>query len=735
MILIALINNITLIVALSIFHSLIIRKWAYGSRTRRIVAGLLFGSVAVIGMTNPLILQPGLIFDGRSIVISIAGFIGGWVTALIAAGMSVAYRVWLGGPGAVMGVSVIASSAAIGIAYHYIRRKRPSAIRPFHLLTFGLIVHICMLALTMTLPSGMTIEVLSKVALPVILIYPLGTLLICLVLLEQESRIHAEEALREREARYRELVENANSIILRLDPRGRVTFFNECAERIFGYARQEIIGEDVVGTIVPARDSAGNDLAGRIQALCRAPEQFANNENENVRRDGSRVWINWTNRAVRDGQGNITEILCVGNDITERRGLEERLQRAEKMEALGTLAGGVAHDMNNVLGVLTGYAELLQERIPQGDPLKAYAEKLMAASERGAAIIQDLLTLARRGVPSADVVNITGIVGELFKSPLLDRIKLHHPQVRFTTELSSDLLNIKGSVVHLEKTVTNLVANAAEAISGGGVVTVRTENRYLDRPVHGYEQIREGDYVVLTVSDTGGGISHADINKIFEPFYTKKRMGRSGTGLGLAIVWGTVKDHEGYIDVKSAPGEGSTFTLYFPATREDLPEELKKIPVERYLGKGESLLVVDDVAEQRDVAMSLLTRLGYRVHAVSSGAEAVEYLKAHAADLVVLDMIMEPGMDGLETYQRILDFRPGQKAIIVSGFAETDRVQEALKLGAGGYVRKPYLKEKIGMAIKAELNRSEAAPPAAVGSPGSVPSVCPDSSDKSMKTP
>jgi PAS domain S-box-containing protein len=729
MILIALINNITLIVALSIFYNFISRKWAYGSRTHRIVSGLLFGSVAVIGMINPLVFQPGVIFDGRSIVISIAGFIGGGATALIAAGMSVAYRVWLGGPGAIMGVSVIISSAAIGIAYHYIRRQKPSAIRPFHLLAFGLIVHICMLALTMTLPSGMTIEILSKIALPVILIYPLGTLLICLVLLEQESRIRAEEALREREARYRELVENANSIILRLDPRGTVTFFNECAERIFGYTRREIIGKNAVGTIVPARDSAGNDLSVKIQALCRDPEPFASNENENVRRDGSRIWVNWTNRAVRDGQGHIVEILCVGNDITERRGLEERLQRAEKMEALGTLAGGVAHDMNNVLGVLTGYAELLQERIPQGDPLKAYADKLMTASEKGAAIIQDLLMLGRRGVTSADVVNINGIVGELFKSPLLDRINLQHPQVRFTTDLSADLLNIKGSVVHLEKTVMNLLANAAEAISGEGVVTIRTENRYLDRPVHGYERIREGDYVVLTVSDTGGGISRADIDKIFEPFYTKKKMGRSGTGLGLAIVWGTVKDHRGYIDAESVPGEGSTFTLYFPATREDLPEELKKIPVDQYLGKGESLLVVDDVAEQRDVAMSLLTRLGYRVHAVSGGAEAVEYLKTHAADLVVLDMIMDPGMDGLETYQRILDFKPGQKAIIVSGFAETDRVQEALRLGAGGYVRKPYLKEKIGMAIRAALNRAEAVQPP----PAPMPAVGPGSGDESAQ--
>jgi signal transduction histidine kinase/CheY-like chemotaxis protein len=390
----------------------------------------------------------------------------------------------------------------------------------------------------------------------------------------------------------------------------------------------------------------------------------------------------------------------------ERHALEERLHRSEKMEALGTLAGGVAHDMNNVLGVLSGYSELLQEEIPKGSPLKNYVNNILLASEKGAAIIQDLLTLARRGVRASEVLNINSITANFLKSPLNERIRIHHPNVRFTTHLSPDLLNIKGSTVHLEKTVMNLLSNAAESITGSGTVTIRTENRYLDRPVHGYEQIREGDYVALTVSDTGGGIPTTDLDKIFEPFYTKKKMGRSGTGLGLAIVWGTVKDHEGYIDVESIPGQGSTFTLYFPVTREDFSEDTKKIPLERYLGKGEPILVVDDVTEQRAVATSILGRLGYKVHAVSSGKEAVEYLKENSADLVILDMIMDPGIDGLETYKQIVSFKPKQKAIIVSGFSETDRVTKALELGAGAFLRKPYLKERIGIVVRQEMDRT-----------------------------
>jgi len=215
----------------------------------------------------------------------------------------------------------------------------------------------------------------------------------------------------------------------------------------------------------------------------------------------------------------------------------------------------------------------------------------------------------------------------------------------------------------------------------------------------------EGDYVVLTVSDTGVGISPEDMKKIFEPFYTKKKLGRSGTGLGMAVVWGTVKDHNGYIDVQSTLGKGTTFTLYFPATRKRLPEHESCLPIEAYRGNGESILIVDDVEEQRQIASGMLKVLGYSVVSFSNGKEALEYLNTNKVDLLVLDMIMDPGMDGLETYKNVIEIHPGQKAIITSGFSETDRVKEVQNLGAGAYIKKPFLLEKIGLAIKEELEK------------------------------
>ncbi|MCE5206802.1 MAG: PAS domain S-box protein [Chloroflexi bacterium] len=400
------------------------------------------------------------------------------------------------------------------------------------------------------------------------------------------------------------------------------------------------------------------------------------------------------------------------NDITERkraeeekRKLEERLNRVEKMEALGQLAGGVAHDLNNVLGVLTGYSELLLMEIPEGQRARSHVEKIMRSTEKGAAIVQDLLTLARRGVTTSEVIDLNDVVSGFLKSPVFDNIQVYHPRVNFEVVCHEALLKIKGSPIHLEKTLMNLVLNAAESISGEGYVTIRTENRYLEKPIVGYDEVKEGDYVVLTVSDTGTGIPAENREKIFEPFYTKKPMGRSGTGLGLAIVWGTVKDHKGYIDVQTEIGRGTTFTLYFPVTREEMTSPQQKKCMEEYMGRGETVLVVDDIAGQREVASALIQKLGYKVHAVSSGEEALEFLRQNHADILVLDMIMVPGIDGLETYQRALEINPKQKAVIVSGFSETDRVKDAQKLGAGTYVRKPYAMETLGMAIRNELRR------------------------------
>ena len=383
---------------------------------------------------------------------------------------------------------------------------------------------------------------------------------------------------------------------------------------------------------------------------------------------------------------------------------EEKLTRAKKMEALGLLAGGVAHDLNNVLSGIVSYPELILLDLPKDSKLRKPIETIQDTGHRAAAIVQDLLTVARGVAITKEPLNLNAIVEDFLLSPEFEKLKRYHPTITINTDLDTDLFNISGSDAHLRKVIMNLVSNAAEAIEGCGNVIISTMNLYIDRPIRGYDDVHVGEYAVLSVSDGGPGISPDDLERIFEPFYTKKVMGRSGTGLGLAVVWNVVQDLKGYLDVISKKN-GTTFKLYFPITRDELSDKELSRPIKDFKGDGETILVVDDVANQRDISCYMLNKLGYKAKAVSSGEEAVEYLTEHTVDLVLLDMIMDPGINGRETYERIIKMHPNQRAVIASGFAETDDVKEAQKLGAGQYIKKPLTLEKMGIAIRDELKK------------------------------
>jgi PAS domain S-box-containing protein len=398
-------------------------------------------------------------------------------------------------------------------------------------------------------------------------------------------------------------------------------------------------------------------------------------------------------------------------DITERklseealRESEEKLARSRKMESIGLLAGGVAHDLNNVLSGIVSIPELILMDLPEDSKLRKPIKIMHESGQRAVTIVQDLLTVARGVAITKEPLNLNDIVSDYLQSPEFNKLKHIHPTVMIKTDLDSHLLNIGGSPIHIRKVVMNLVSNASEAIKGSGNVVISTMNRYLDRPIRGYDDLEIGEYAILSVKDDGSGISSVDLERIFDPFYTKKVMGRSGTGLGLTVVWNVVQDHKGYIDVKTDE-KGTTFELYFPITRDEALGQDVDVSIEDLKGKGETILVVDDEESQREISCHMLDILGYKAKAVSSGEEAVEYLKEHTADLILLDMIMDPGINGRETYERVIEIHPDQKAIIISGFAETDDVKEAQKLGAGKYLKKPVTLEKIGLAVKEELTK------------------------------
>jgi PAS domain S-box-containing protein len=529
--------------------------------------------------------------------------------------------------------------------------------------------------------------------------------------LKQEiaDRKAAEEKIVQSEAKYRSILEDMKEGYFELDLNKVFTFVNNAMEDMSGYTEEELIGMNVSEIVDKKTIGKVAGVFNAAKSTLHSADVFAI---DTIQKSGEKRHVEISLSFMFDKNDVPVGFSGVVRDITERiiaekekRKLEKKLQRSQKMEALGILAGGVAHDLNNVLSGIVSYPDLLLMDLPEDSHLRKPLLAIRGSGKKAADIVMDLLALARRGVSVMEIVNLNDIIQEYLKSPEYQQLQTYHPNVRVQNRLDDRLMNIKGSSVHLRKTIMNLISNATEAQPSGGEIHISTYNQYVDTPIHGYDDIKDGDYVVLEVTDEGIGISDEDLSRIFEPFYTKKVMSRSGTGLGMAVVWGTVQDHNGYLNVKSRQGAGTTFFVYFPATREELRKNEHLIQVETYMGNGQKIVVVDDVAEQREIAKEILTKLNYTVVTVPSGEEAVEYLQNNSADLLLLDMIMEPGIDGLETYKQITAFRPSQKAIIASGYSETDRVKEAQGLGAGEYIKKPYTMEKIGLAVRKELNR------------------------------
>ena len=530
---------------------------------------------------------------------------------------------------------------------------------------------------------------------------------------QRKAREHLQDALvliRSNEQNLDAIIKTIPDIVFRLDASGRITFISPAVTK-YHKNPEALIGTHILDLVVPGdrhnasfrineRRKGARATANLEIRLKLSPEDAGDDPNGrffSVSAEGIYHAEPPDGHAFVGTQG-------IARDIDERKHLERRLEQSKRMEAIGGLAAGVAHDLNNILSGLVSYPELLLLDLPADSPLRSKIETIQRSGQRAADIVQDMLMIARCGVKNQSILNLNAVVDNYLKTPEYKRLQELHDRVRIATEPAPDLMNTKGSTVHMLKMMANLVGNAAEAMPTGGTIRVSTQNRYLDTEIQRYEVIPEGEYVVLRISDDGVGIPAEALHRIFEPFYSRKQMGRSGSGLGMTVVWNTVKDHGGFIDIRSREGHGTRFDVYLPATRDTVGIDAHKAVLEDYIG-SERILVVDDIPEQRDIAMRMLSKLGYQAAGCSSGEEAVAYLKTHAVDLVVLDMVMPPGIDGLETYRRILAIRPGQRAIVASGYAPSDRVDAMQALGAGEYIRKPYTLEKIGLTVRRELDR------------------------------
>ncbi len=526
------------------------------------------------------------------------------------------------------------------------------------------------------------------------------------VIQDVTARSLVQQELKESEERLKTVLDSLNAGVVMIDAEThRVVDVNDAATRMLGLSREQITGQLCHKFICPAERGKCpiTDLGKRVDSA----------EREMVSADGTHIPILKTVTPMTfSGKNYLLETFM---DITERKRdqelreqLQDKLERAERMESLGILAGGVAHDLNNMLGPLVGYPELMLLKLPQNSPMRKQVERMERSAKDAAEVIQDLLTLARRGRYNMAPTDINQIVRDYLDSPGYEKLVKSRKDVQIELSLDGHLAGITGSAPHLSKVVMNLIVNAADAMPEGGTISVKTDQLVLDRLLSGYDKIESGKYVVLRVKDTGTGIAEEDIEKIFEPYFSKKVMGTSGSGLGLSVVYGIVKDHKGYYDIFSELGEGTEFVLYFPVSE----EEAEKRGQSREQERGtERILVVDDVPEQCDVARALLGSLGYETATVKSGEEAINYVADHEVDLVLLDMILTDQCDGLDTFRQIQAIRPEAKVIIASGYSATERVAKMQQLGAGQFIRKPYTRGILAKAIREELSGTPAAQP------------------------
>jgi len=504
-----------------------------------------------------------------------------------------------------------------------------------------------------------------------------------------------KKALRSSEDRFK-ILADASWEGIAIHDHGFLLEANQQFLKLFGYEKEELLHTNILEKLFPSHCLI--DLNSRIMN-----GEVGFHESTGLKKDGTSFPIE-SNSRYMEYQDKMVRV-CAIRDISTRINAEqekikllEKLAIANKIETLGLMAGSIAHDLNNILSGIVTYPEMILAQMDPSDKYRKSIEFIRDTGKRAAAVVSDLLTVTRGSKAPKNTCSLNQLIINHLDTIEHQTIASRFKGVRIETHLADDLLNMNCSDVHISKVIMNLINNAMEASEQNGNIVLSTSNKILDTPIKGYEDITPGAYVVFTISDNGSGIPEHALTKIFEPFYSKKKMGRSGTGLGLAIVWSTVHDHDGYISVRSNE-KGTTFDLFFPASDKKAATVPEGISINAYKGHGETVLIVDDQENQRDIAYNLLNELNYQAFAVSSGEEAVAYLQQNKADLVLLDMIMEPGINGRETYEQILTINPAQKAIIASGFSEDEEVGKINELGDIQFIRKPYGIDQIGIAI------------------------------------
>ncbi len=507
--------------------------------------------------------------------------------------------------------------------------------------------------------------------------------------------------LQEREELFRLISENAADMIALVDASGNRMYNSPSYGKILGYTVEELQLTSPVDQIHP-QDRELIEEASR--------EAFRGNSGRRIEyrmrhKDGTWRILESTSSPVRNAAGEVEKLVIVNRDITDRKRLEEQFRQAQKMEAVGQLSGGVAHDFNNILGVIIGYGEILQENLPVENPLRRSADAVLSAGHRGAALTRQLLAFSRQQVLDSKVLDLNAVVLDM--ESMLRR--LIGENIDLTSKPDQELGRVKADQGQIEQVIMNLAVNARDAMPEGGKLMIETANTEMDATfVRRYPYpVKPGPYVLLTVSDTGIGMDAATRSRIFEPFFTTKQKGQ-GTGLGLSMVYGVVKQSDGYIDVYSEPGIGTTFKIYLPRVDGVVEGGKPQAPLASALRGNETVLLVEDEAALRLLTKNLLEICGYTVLEAKNGAEALDISQRHAGpiDLLLTDVVM-PGISGRVLADQLTQLRPQIKVVFTSGYTGQTVGAHGILDPGSVFLQKPFTRDALARKLREALGNGQ----------------------------
>ena len=689
-----LINNVALLLALAYAYSLIsVYEKEDTPFWLKTFLGLVVSSIGILVILLAWEPEPGIKFDARSVLLAGSGLFLGNVATLIPM-LIMGLFVWItGGAGAETGTTIILASSVIGILWRGLRRGDLADISWRELYAFGLIVHVAILGLFFIMPIDDALRVLQRTWVPVLVLYPLATMLFGRMMSLRLVRERNARQLSESEERYRSLFENNHTVMLIIDPEtGYIVDANAAAENFYGWSREEL-KQTRIGEITEAMDGRMEERVRngkaerRIYSISRQRTASGQVCDVEIYSDTIRV----ENRIL---------LYSLVLDITDQKQLEDQLRQAQKMEAVGWLAGGIAHDYNNKLQAMMGFSEIALKHVGENERMRGYLVEIRKAAQHSAQLTMQLMAFARKQPIHPTVLNLNETIERMMK--MLRNLLGEDIKIKWKPQ--PDLWNIMIDPSQFDRVLVNLCMNARDAIHDVGEIIISTHNEVVDEELASrIAEASAGDYVRIRIADNGVGMSIDQLEHIFEPFYTTKEVGK-GTGLGLATVYGVIKQHRGFIEVHSKENEGSTFDLYFPRTYS------KKAVMQNEIGQitvhgSETILLVEDEKLVLELVRQTLEADGYKVIACNDPLEAIEQVKKYDGeiDMVVTDIVM-PGINGRVLYEKISEMRPNLKVLYMSGYAANAIINRGMVEPGIHYIQKPFSVAAISEKVRAVLD-------------------------------